>query len=496
MNIVTLSKHLLLAICLLCSFKAISKDIVVGSKKFTENIILGELAKQIIEDDVGLSVTHKEELGGTRVLFEALKRGDIDIYPEYSGTLIFEILASQGKNSLEELKDHLRGLGLGITKPLAFNNTYALGMRREQAESLGIHKISQLSSHETLRYGLGHEFLDRQDGWPGLAKAYSLSHQNISGMDHDIAYKAIRTGRIDLMDLYSTDAEIQGYDLIALEDDKQYFPEYAALFLYRLDLEESVIASLKRFEGLIDANTMVGMNHLAKFEKQSPEMIAQNYLSQNLGVSGSEAVNETVLSDIVKRSTQHLYLVFVSLFAALVVSIPLGYLCFVWQKAGKIILGFVGVIQTIPSLAILVVMIPLFGIGELPAIIALFLYSLLPIVRGTHLGFSQIEPGLDFMIESMGLPKKSKIWRIRFPLALPAILNGLKTSAVINVGTATIGALIGAGGYGQTILKGIRLDDHQLILSGAIPAALMALGIQVAFDYLEKSLVSDGIRTK
>ncbi len=147
-----------------------------------------------------------------------------------------------------------------------------------------------------------------------------------------------------------------------------------------------------------------------------------------------------------------------------------------------------------PSLALLVFMIPLLGIGEAPAIVALFVYSLLPIVRNTHAGLRGIPASLREVATALGLGPGASLRAVELPLASPAILAGIKTSAVINVGTATLGALIGAGGYGQPILTGIRLDDLRLILEGAIPAALLALGVERIFDLVEKIVVPRGLR--
>lgn len=176
------------------------------------------------------------------------------------------------------------------------------------------------------------------------------------------------------------------------------------------------------------------------------------------------------------------------------VAIPLGVLSARQPRLGQIILGAVGLLQTIPSLALLVFMIPLFGIGGLPAVAALFLYSLLPIVRNTYTGLRDIPPELIESARALGLPRGARLRLIELPLVSPAVLAGIKTAAIINVGTATLGALIGAGGYGQPILTGIRLDDMGLILPGAIPAALLALAVQGLFESVERRLVPRGLR--
>jgi osmoprotectant transport system permease protein len=189
-----------------------------------------------------------------------------------------------------------------------------------------------------------------------------------------------------------------------------------------------------------------------------------------------------------------LALVAAALLAAIAVAIPLGVLAARWRGVGRAVLGVVGVVQTIPSLALLVFMIPVLGIGAAPAIAALFLYGLLPIVRNTHAGLTGIAPELRESALALGLPSWARLRLVELPLAAPAILAGVKTSAVITVGTATLGALIGAGGYGQPILTGIRLASVPLILEGAIPAAALALLAQGAFDLAERAVVPRGLR--
>jgi len=474
------------------SARALSQSVKLASKKFTENVILAEIARQILEAK-GFNAEHRKELGSTRIVWEAMRRGEIDIYPDYSGTILHEILAKEKLTQADQLREALKAYNIGVTKPIGFNNTYAMGMRRSKAEALNITRISQLRDHSELVYGLGHEFLERADGWPGLRKLYGLRPQEVKGIDHDLGYKALESGAIDIIDLYTTDAEIEHYDLVALEDDRQYFPEYQAVFLYRLDLESEVVFHLHSLVGLVTEKRMIAMNTSSKIKGHSAEKVAQDFLRDVLDIESQ--VKEISLTQlIVQRTREHLFLVGWSLAFAIICSIPLGFMASrnLWLQ--KILLSTVGLIQTIPSLALLVVMIPIFGIGTLPALFALFLYSLLPIVRGTFYGFRNISSEVRESATALGLPDWDQFRRIFWPLALPSILNGIKTSAVINVGTATLGALVGAGGYGQTILRGIRLDRLDLILAGAIPAAVLALVIDLLFDWIENLTVSRGLR--
>jgi osmoprotectant transport system permease protein len=469
--------------------------IKVGSKKFTEGVILGEIIYQLAAYSYD-NVEHLKELGGTRILWNALINGDIDIYPEYTGTIKEEIFSGKIKTE-EELRKNLREFNIGISGPLGFNNTYALGMKKSKAEELGIQKISDLAKHKELKFGFSNEFIDRKDGWPGLLQAYDLSRENVSGLDHDLAYRGLENGSIDVLDIYSTDSEIKYYDIKVLEDDLNYFPEYKAVILYRSSLKRNlpdVLNSVLRLEGSIPESSMVSMNAMAKLDLIPEGVIAASFIEKKFGLK-TEFNRDNFFKRLLKYSKEHISLVLVSLVPAVLFSIPIGILAYRKKKISNFILGLTGIIQTIPSLALLVFMIPLLGIGSWPAIAALFLYSLLPIVRNTYSGLQNIPLHIKESAEVLGLSRFYKLWLIELPLALPSILAGIKTSAVINVGTATLGALIGAGGYGQPILTGIRLDNIPLILEGAVPAAFLAVAVQWFFDILEKFIIPRGLRT-
>jgi osmoprotectant transport system permease protein len=437
-------------------------------------------------------------LGGTRVLWSALLNGDIDLYPEYTGTISQEILASEGVHGEAAIRKALARRGISMTRPLGFNNTYAIGMKEDLAKKLDIRTISDLRKHPELKFGFGNEFMDRGDGWPSLRERYRLPQQKVTGMDHNLSYRGLESGSIQVMDFYATDAEIQYYQLRVLEDDLGHFPAYYALILYKAELEDrapQVVAALHRLNGIISDATMAAMNARVKIERVPENRVAADFLAEVLSLSVTTR-RETMLSQFLHNTAGHLYLVGISLFAAILVAVPIGIAAAKLPRAGQVILGAVGIIQTIPSLALLVFMIPLLGIGGPPAIMALFLYSLLPIVRNTFAGLHDIPPAIRESADALGLPAISKLRLIELPMASRMILAGIKTSAVINVGTATLGALIGAGGYGQPILTGIRLDDIGLILQGAVPAALLALAVQGGFELVERFFVPKGLRLK
>jgi len=462
----------------------------VGSKAFTESVILAEIATQTCTASE-VPATHRRELGGTRVLFDALAAGQIGAYPEYSGTIFQEL--SQGDEA--GLDERLAARGIARTKSIGFNDTYAIGVRRELAQRLGLSTISDLARHPELVIGLSNEFLERKDGWPRLRDAYGFRQRDVRGMVHDLAYRALGSGAIAATDLYSTDAEIAAYDLVVLRDDRRVFPEYQALFLYRKDLAKAAVDALRMLEGKIDERAMIEMNAQARLKGVPDTQIAADFVRRTFGTSGPQAsAADSRTRRIGARTVEHLELVGVSLLAGIVVAIPLGILAGKKPRAGQAVIGFASLVQTIPSLALLVFMIPLLGIGEKPAIAALFLYSLLPMVRNTAEGLRGIAPELRDSAVALGLPPFARLRLVELPLAFPSILAGVQTSAVIDIGTATLGALIGAGGYGQPILTGIRLADTGLILEGAVPAAALALLAQGVFDVVGRVVVPRGLR--
>ena len=471
-------------------------ELVVGSKNFTEGVVLGELIRAMAAS-TGAEVSHRQALGGTRLVFNALVAGEIDVYAEYTGTLTHEIFAGQGAHGREELRSVLAERGLVLGPSFGFQDNFALGMREAHAERLGIERISDLRSHPGLVFRFGTEFMERGDGWPGLQRRYELPQEDVLGVEHDLAYRGLAAGDVDVTDLYTTDAEIAYYGLRALEDDQDYFPSYEAVILYRADLTErhpEALAAILRLEGRVDEREMIAMNARAKLDGEQETVVAADFLGDELEVE-VEARPTTRFGRVLRTTGQHLVLVAVSLGAAIAIAVPLGIAAARRPRLAQLILGVVGIAQTIPALALLVFMIPLLGIGFGPAVVALFFYSLLPIVRNTHAGLVGIPLPLRESAEALGLSSGARLRLIEAPLAAPSILAGIKTAAVINVGAATLGALIGAGGYGQPILTGIRLDDTGLILEGAVPAAGMAIVAQWLFEWAERALVPRGLRT-
>ncbi|HEY4372973.1 MAG TPA: glycine betaine ABC transporter substrate-binding protein [Burkholderiales bacterium] len=460
----------------------------VGSKRFTESYILGEILAQTAAPYA--KVEHKQGLGNTAIVYEALQSGSIDLYAEYTGTIALEILKQPGATSPAQLDAALALHGLGVAIPLGFNDGYALAVRGADAKVLHLQKLSDLAAHPQLRFGLSQEFLGRADGWPGLARTYGLAQQPLS-MDHGLAYTAIAQKQVDVIDIYSTDAQIAKLGLTVLADDRNYFPHYDAVILYRRDLPQrfpQAWAALQKLQGRIAAPQMIAMNAAAELDGRSFDAIARDFLhgTATRGSAHTGLWARTFDEHFWTLTRQHVLLVLVSLAAGCALGLPLGVLAARAPRLRQAVLTVVGVLQTIPSLALLAMLIPLLGvIGTVPALVALFVYSLLPIVRNTLTGLEEVPTGLSQAAVALGLSARQRLLHVELPLAAPVILAGVKTAAVTNVGTATIAAFIGAGGYGERISTGLALNDHQLLLAGALPAALLAILTQWGFDAAE-----------
>jgi osmoprotectant transport system permease protein len=467
-------------------------DLVIGSKKFTESYVLGEIAKHALRD-AGIPTEFRPGMGGTIILWQALKSGEIQVYPEYTGTITEEILKEPAIRSLDSIRERLHVFGVGMTDPLGFNNTWALVMRRSEAERLGIRSVSDLKKYPDLKLGFTHEFLDRQDGWPRLRQRYALPQQDVRGIDHALGYSALADGSIDVKDAYSTDARIEQNDLLVLADDLHFFPKYEAVFLFRLSMRADAIAVLRRLEGTLDEKRMIRLNAEAERTRNYAKA-ADLYFGRH--AESAKAVGESFPHKLARWTLRHLELAGFSLLLSVIVGIPLGIIASRGGGVGHVILGFAGVVQTIPSLALLALLVPLpfFGISVRTAIAALFLYGLLPIVRNTTSGLQDIPRALRESAVALGLSPFARLWEIYLPIASRSILSGIKTSAVINIGTATLAALIGAGGLGEPILSGLNLNDHVTILEGAIPAAVLALLVQWFFDLLDRVVIPKGLR--
>jgi len=465
----------------------------VGSKRFTESYILAELLAQSAAPQLPAPPVVRQGLGNTAIVYEALRSGNIDLYAEYTGTIALEILKGPPGMTREQIAAGLAPLGLGLGPALGFNDGYALAMRAADAQRLGITRLSDLAKHPELKLGLSNEFIGRADGWAGLAARYGLP-QSPTGLDHGLAYDAIAAKQIDVMDIYTTDAKIDHLGLRVLEDDRAYFPRYDAVVLYRLDVPQrfpKAWAAIDALQGRIDEHAMIAMNARAELKGEPFDAIARGFLAQGHAGAGQAQAGRGFTSklfgpDLGRLARQHLLLVAVSVGIAILVAVPLGVLIFPLQRLRALVLGITGLLQTVPSLAMLAVLISLLGvIGTVPALVALTLYSLLPIMSNTVTGLTEVPEGQRQAGTALGMTRAQNLRLVQLPLALPSLVAGVRTATAIAVGTATIAAFVGAGGFGERIVTGLALNDRALLLAGAIPAAALALASEAFFETLQ-----------
>ena len=468
------------------------KKIVVGSKIFTEGYLLSELIAQKLEQK-GFLVERRFGLGGTGILFEAVASEVIDIYPEYTGTISKSLLdESETIKNYNVLSQKLFDMGYEISKSFGFNNTYALAMRQDTAEKMQVSKVSHLKAHPNLQVAFSHEFLNRQDGYPGLQQTYNLNFSNIRGIQHALAYNALSSNQIDLTDIYSTDAKVQSLGLKVLDDDLSFFTEYLPVALVKKGFKEKfpgAWASIQSLENSIDESTMINMNSKVDIDKIPYEKVIADFIQPS-----SSFQTRSLFSRVMQRTQEHILLVLIALFFSLLIGFPLGIIATENTILEKIILNITSLVQTIPSLALLCFLIPFFGIGEISALIALILYGLLPIVINTFTGIKNIDNKHNEVASALGLSWWESLIYIKIPIASPSILAGIKTSVIIGIGTATLSALIGAGGYGVPIMTGLALTDTSKIFEGAIPAAMMAIFANIILEQTNKILIPKGLK--
>jgi osmoprotectant transport system permease protein len=479
-----------------CAGHLAAPTIVIASKQDTEGQILAEILAQTIEARTPYVVERRTNLGGTLLVFAALRAGSVDAYPEYTGTIDAAIL--HRPLPYEGIRSEIeRRYRLFVSPELGFNNTYVLAMKAQTARRLGIRTISDLASHRDLRWGVTPEFLHRSDGLPGLERAYGLGSVDAVDVEKSLAYQALASGAIQVTDAYSTDGQLLRYGFVKLDDDRHFFPEYRALYLVRDDTLRSaplLRPILRELGGTIDDRAMTAMNASVDIGRRSPSDVAAQFVAERFHVRAAHVADGTwqLLWSALAR---HIELTIVTVLFTVLLGVPLGVVAALRPRTGRAIMKVVGTLQTIPSLALLALMIPIFGIGVVPALVALVLYGLLPIVANTMAGLRQIPADVLDAAEGIGLSRSQILGWVELPLAIPFVLAGVRTSAVIAVGTATIAAFIGAGGLGDFILTGLTLNDPRTILLGAIPAALLAIVVEELIYRIEVLVRPRGLRS-
>jgi osmoprotectant transport system permease protein len=511
-----MNKMILLLILMTLSISAFAiRPVVVGSKNFSESIILGEMVSIILEKKFNVPVERKLALGGTKVAFDALSAGDIDVYPDYTGTgyvMILKMDKERDPDKVYEIVNHefQKQFGIVWSPPIGFNNTYALAVRDDDARFKNVKKLSHLSHKvQDYKFGTPHEFMERKDGHGSFTKLYELNFQqdNLKSMDSGLTYEAINSQQLDMIMAYSTDGRLKAFNLRVIEDDKRFFPPYYASLLAKRETLEKFPAIQKVFElmeNFISEEDIIEMNNQVDRHKRDPRVVANNFLIEQGIIEGAVKESSGKIGFfsfaykkrlyLFKLLKEHLILSLGALLIAFVIAFPIGILLTRRPSMGKIVFPVVNTIQTIPSLALLGFLIPFIGIGFTPALLALFLYSLLPLIRNTYIGILGVDRSYIEASRGIGLTNWQILMKVEIPLAIPVILAGLRTATVIVIGTTTIAAMVGAGGLGDPIFRGVATVNSNLILLGAVPAALLAVLMDKLIGLLDVLLVSKGVR--
>jgi osmoprotectant transport system permease protein len=499
-----------------------SGRIVVASKPFGESYLLCEMFSQLLESH-GFTVDRRPGLGATEIAFGALRTNAIDVYPEYTGTGLIAILHDSLPDSVAadprqvfahvarqfaELY-HIRWL-----PPLGFQNTYAIAVTGQTAARYHLRTLSDLAREsQHLTAGFTADFIGRSDGLVGLQRVYGIQLRAVRPLAPAVKYQALASGAVDVIDGYSTDGLLSKYDLVTLVDDRHFFPPYEAAALVSGELDQrspAAIAALTLLSGRLDEQTMRKLNRRVEVDGEDVRRVAVDELKA-LGLIGSAPPASTASGQARsgfarymwdRRATlaaltgRHLLLVGLALLAAVVVALPLGLALERTRPLAEPSIGALGVLQTIPSIALLAFMIPLLGVGVVPALVALWLYALYPIARGTYTGVRDADPEAVAAAEALGTTPVQRLMWVRLPLAAPVIMAGIRTAAVITVGAATLAAFIGAGGLGEPIVAGLALADTRMILSGALPAAALALAVDGVLGLVERLVAPAHRRSK
>lgn len=469
-----------------------AEPVVIGSKLFAESYILAEASAQLLESK-GYEVDRRFGLNGTKIAYEALQNGAIDLYPEYTGTITEVILTQPDLKEPGEIRSALEEIDLQLLEALGFNNAYAIAASTVSAERYSLRRISDIPGAPPLRIALPHEFMNRQDGWPGLLQHYGFERE-ADGIEHSLAYKAINADQVDIIAVYTSDGQIAQSDLVILEDDLDFFPDYLAAFLARQDLDSDVRKTVELLSGRLNDRRMRELNLAVLDPDASYAEIANGFLLEE-GLISSADRGRTVYDDLLRNTQRHLKLTLIALALAIITGVGIASVVYPHRRLADAFLYFTGLLQTVPSIALLALLIPLVGVGQTPAIIALFLYSLLPIARSTITAMLAIPPGYRQVAAAMAMTPGQEMKFVLMPLAMPHVIAGIRTAAVISIGTATLAAFIGAGGLGDPIVTGLALNDTQLILQGAIPAAVLAILTEILFGFVERSLVVPHMRS-
>ncbi len=483
-----------------------NSDVIrIGGKVFTEQNILVDLIKIYLEDK-GYKTQTQKNLGGTFVAYEALKTGNLDLYVEYSGTSYHTIFKQEKIISENDtylwLKERFKKENIYLFQDLGFSNSYALiTVQNQNYQTMK----DLVKDSPNLTIGFEHEFLSRPDGFSNMLKAYDYNFKNPKTMNVGLMYEALKTKQLDVGIGYSTDGRNKAFNLKILEDNLDFFPKYKAAILAKtsvLQNHKNLESELMALSGLITATDMIQMNYEVDALKKSSNLVAKNFLiSKGLIAYSSLKLSHNFLGlsypEIIlikNKLLEHIEICFIALCFSILIGFSLGVLAFEFKPLKPLVFSFVNLLQTLPSLALFGFLIPFMGIGFWPAMIALILYSILPLVHNVYIGLSEIDLDIIESCQAIGMTKLQILLQVRIPIAMPTLGAGLRTCTAIIIGTATVAAFIGAGGLGELIFQGISSLNHRMILLGAVPAALLALLADTLVHFTMNSLTSKGLK--
>jgi len=493
---------------------SLAEQVTIGSKNFTEQEIVAEIVSQLIESHTDLTVVRKFVLGGTGVCHAALLAGQLDLYVEYTGTALLDVLKQERIQQPDKVFQHVwrvyrSQFDLEWLPPLGFNSTYAITVRVDQAAEQGWETISDLKrASPGLKAGFTSEFAERPDGYPGLRQAYGFGFGAVTDLDPGLMYKAVADGQVDLVSGFATEGRIVAYDLRMLRDDKGFFPPYDAAPVVRGELlrtHPEIRAALTPLAGTIDDETMRKLNYAVDVLGHTPTQVARDWLAGRQGrpssilaapTPGAERRGGGLVTlmidrrgELWRKTVEHLTLVGLAMAIAIAIGVPLGILIHRYRAASAWVLALTEIVQTVPSLAMLAFLFAIYAmLGILPAVTALVLYALLPIVLNTFTGLKEIPAHLIEAADGIGMSNRQRLWIVELPLALPIIVAGVRAATVWTVGIATLSTYIGAGGLGDFISRGLARNDPKLTLLGAIPAAAMAVALSLTIKAIERRL--------
>ncbi|HLG56560.1 MAG TPA: glycine betaine ABC transporter substrate-binding protein [Vicinamibacterales bacterium] len=504
-----------------------ASGIVIASKPFGESYVLAEMFAQLLEDR-GIPVERIHGLGSTEIIFGAVKSGAVDVYPEYTGTgltaILHDTLPDQDLADARRVFAYVSNAftnryGVRWLPPLGFQNTFALAVRPDTAERYRLRTLSDLareSSHLTA--GFTPDFVERPDGLAGLTRVYGIRLTAVRPLLPALKYQALAGGAVDVIDGFSTDGLLERYNLVVLEDDQHFFPPYeaAALLSARATARSDVVSTLTLLSGKLGEGTMRALNRRVEVDREDTRRVAASAL-QALGLlrggevsgaaggltggpaNGGESFGAYVWerrATLLRLTLRHVTLVALALIGAVLIAVPVGLTLERTRYAAGPVLGVLGVVETIPSIALLAFMVPLLGVGVVPALTALLLYALYPIARGTFTGVRDADPAAVEAAEALGMTPRQRLLKVRLPLAAPVIMAGVRTAGVITVGATTLAAFIGAGGLGEPIVTGLALADTKMVLFGALPAAVLALLVDGALALVEARVTPAHLRRR